>query len=97
MPYVSKLKNVLIIVSILYITGCSASLDTKMQSWVGEEESKLLSTAGAPDTAIDTNDGKKVLTWKNMWTDNRGNIHTCRRSFTISENGKVEKWSYSDC
>ena len=76
-------------------TGCVSTSEI-MQSWVGTEESELLSKWGAPDSSAQASDVKKILTWKVLWNDG-GNIYTCRKSFTISKEGKVEKWAYAGC
>jgi len=64
-----------------------------MQSWVGAQESDLVSRWGAPDSMIELKDGTKVYTWKRVWSDDYG-VHQGRTSFTISAEGKVVKWSY---
>jgi hypothetical protein len=84
------------VVVLLLNTGC-VSLSDVMSSWVGKSESELLSRWGAPDSSAQTGDGKRVLTWKNIWSNGYGNLYTCRKSFTIGSDGKVERWSYASC
>ncbi len=83
------------VVLLFLTTGCVSTADV-MKSWVGESESKLVSRWGAPDASVQTGDGKRVVTWKTLWNSS-GNLYTCRRSFTIGAEGKVERWSYSGC
>jgi len=80
---------------ILYCTSCVSTSEV-MQSWVGKNESDLVSRWGAPDSSTQTSDGKRVLTWKTLWND-ANNIYTCRKSFTIDSEGKVERWAYNGC
>ena len=89
-------KLALLIVAAFAIAGCGNSLAKNMSSWVGKSESELLMRWGAPDTSIRTDDGKKVLTWKDVWND-RYHVYTCRKSFTIGNDGKVERWRYDGC
>jgi hypothetical protein len=87
--------SALVVLLCLISTGC-VSTSELMQSWVGTDESELLSRWGAPDSSAQTNDGRKILTWKILWNDG-ANIYTCRKSFTIGKDAKVEKWSYAGC
>jgi len=67
----------------------------KMESWVGHQESDLASIWGAPTSAIDTRDGKRILTWESYWGQYDRNV--CRKSFTIDKSGKIIRWSSSGC
>lgn len=93
------MKRVIVLVSVtllgLATTAC-VSTDDRMRSWVGKDESELLSQWGAPDSALQANDGKRILTWKTL-SGEGGNLYTCRQSFTIGTDGKVERWSYAGC
>lgn len=60
-----------IIAMLLFIVGCTTP-KTVMQSWVGEQESDLISRWGAPDSTVELKDGTKVCTWKRIWSDNYG-------------------------
>lgn len=93
---IKSLSMLLTLLLAITLIGCGASIQKKMQSWVGADESQLLSSWGAPDTSLDTADGKRIHTWKTLWNYN-GNMYTCRQSFTIDTEGKVEKWSYAGC
>jgi hypothetical protein len=66
-----------------------------MKSWVGHEESELVSKWGAPDSIIELQNGNKVYTWKRMWSDQYG-VYQGRQSFTIDATGKVIKWSHEN-
>lgn len=90
-----SIKLVIPILLILFSTGCVSTADV-MKSWTGQSETELLSRWGAPDSSIQTGDGKRILTWKTLW-NSQNNIYTCRKSFTVGADGKVERWSYSGC
>jgi hypothetical protein len=92
----NKVGCVLLVSAFFSLAGCGATLQKKMQSWVGSDESQLLSAWGAPDTSLETEDGKRIHTWKTMWNYN-GSMYTCRQSFTINAERKVEKWAYVGC
>jgi hypothetical protein len=87
--------SALLLACTLSFSGCVSTSEI-MQSWVGRSESDLVSRWGAPDSSTQTDDGKKVLTWKTLWNDDN-NIYTCRKSFTIGVAGKVERWAYNGC
>jgi hypothetical protein len=88
-----KWLGIIVLCSAILI-GC-ATTRSVMESWVGHRESELVSNWGAPYAAIDTRDGKRILTWQFYWGQYRENI--CRKSFTIDENGIIRQWSYSGC
>jgi len=67
-----------------------------MESWVGKPESELLSSWGLPDSSRKLDDGRVIHTWKTSW-GKRNTLRTCRQTFTISTNGKVEQWAYKGC
>lgn len=91
-----KFRFLLLLIVSFHLIGCGATLQKKMQSWVGSDESQLLSSWGAPNSSLEAGDGKKIHTWITLWNYN-GNVYTCRQSFTIDTEGKVERWSYSGC
>jgi len=80
--------------SVLY--GCVTTRGRAMQSWQGEKMDRLLQAWGSPDSESLLSDGRKVLTWKEIWSS-EGNVHTCRTSFTIAPDGTVESGSYDGC
>lgn len=92
------MKNIryllLIIVFVVCISGC-ATTRSVMQSWMGYQESDVVSKWGAPTAAIDTRDGKRILTWESYWGQYGQNV--CRKSFTVDESGEIIRWSYSGC
>jgi hypothetical protein len=84
---------VLILITTLMI-GCTTTKSV-MESWEGHYESDLVSSWGAPHSAIDTRDGQRILTWQSYWGQYGQNV--CRKSFTIDGQGKITRWSYSGC
>ena len=83
-----------IAVFVASISGC-ATTKSGMESWVGHQESDVVSEWGAPTSAIDTRDGKRILTWESYWGQYGQNV--CRNSFTRDESGKIIRWSFSGC
>lgn len=87
-------SKIIFILFLFSLTSCVTTADV-MQSWVGHYESELVSMWGAPYSAIDTRDGKRILTWQWYWGQYGQNL--CRKSFTVDEKGKIVFWSYSGC
>ena len=84
----------IILTAAVSISGCTTT-SSVMRSWVGHDESKLLTSWGAPDTKMELDDGVKIYTWKRVWSNNYG-IHHGRQTFTINADGKVTNWSYEN-
>jgi len=89
-----EMRNLAILLITLVVSGCTTT-ESVMKSWIGYNESELVSSWGAPKASIDTRDGYRVLTWENYWGQYRQNI--CRKSFTVDGAGKIITWSYSGC
>lgn len=81
--------------SLMILSGCITTAEI-MKPWIGKSNQELLLSWGAPDGIAEIDDGKKVLTWKTIWSDDYG-VHTCRKSFIIDVDGKIKRWSYSGC
>jgi len=64
-----------------------------MESWVNEPIDNLISTWGPPDQSVTLSDGKQVLTWIKVFRP----ATTCRQTFITNVEGKIEKWSLTDC
>ena len=83
----------------LLVAACARySTESTMQSWVGAEQSKLVSEWGAPDLTFAQPDSTRVLTWIKRYSetvslDGQTKPRECRQSFTVSPLGKVLKWS----
>ena len=77
--------------------GCVTTVTTQstLQSWVGHSETELVSSWGAPNAAIDTRDGNRILTWDAYWGDYGQSL--CRKSVTVDGGGTVVAWSYHGC
>lgn len=89
-------KNVFLITKlvILLFIGCTTT-QSVMDSWLGHDESELISSWGAPDSTFELKDGTKIYTWKRVWRNNYG-TQEGRQSFTIDSNGKITKWRYEN-
>ncbi len=85
---------IIVVVCLTFLVSCAATKSV-MDSWMGHKESELVSTWGAPHRAMDTRDGKRILTWESRWGNHHQNV--CRKSFTVNESGVIEHWSYSGC
>jgi hypothetical protein len=83
--------------ALVVLFGACTTQKSVMASWVGQPESHLLASWGAPDRTAVLADGGKVDTWVTTWNDNYYGLHTCRKTFTLDAEGKVVKWAYSDC
>lgn len=88
------MRTAFVILILALMSGCTTT-QSVMESWVGARESELLSSWGAPYSSINTQDGKRVLTWQNYWGQYNQNV--CRQTFTVGSNGRIEHWSYSGC
>jgi len=80
----------------LFASSCTTTNEI-MNSWMGQPEAKLLSSWGVPNNSAVLSDGSKVLTWTTLWNDYNYNTYTCRKTFTINNNGIVAGWSYYGC
>ena len=89
------MKGIIVLFTFLILLCGCATTKSVMESWVSHRESELVSSWGAPHGAIDTRDGKRILTWESRWGQYGENI--CSKSFTIDESGVVRQWSYSGC
>ena len=86
-------KGILISLYVLILASGCASTKTDMETWMGSTEAKMLSSWGAPQSAIETGDGSRILTWESPW----GKNEMCRQSFTIDRAGIVTDYSYRGC
>jgi len=85
---------ILIIASAISLAACTTP-SAVMRSWVGNDESELLASWGAPDSMMVLDDGRKIYTWIRIWSDNSG-VHQGRQTFTIDPDGKVSNYSYEN-
>jgi len=95
--YGKKKFGICILAGILtgaFTAGC-VSTANPAQQWVGRPATELLSVWGQPDIAVSLDDGRRILTWISY--EEPGDILPCRRSFTVSPDGIVEKFSASAC
>ena len=92
-----------IIAAALLCAGCSASgpIDSygnKLESWVGADESELVSKWGAPEQTVEADESSRVLTYvfNEFQTGGSGLMkqQTCRTSFSV-KNGVVAEYSYT--
>lgn len=85
-----------ILILLLLFAGCrGASKDAIMDSWVGVDESQLLSTWGSPDLISNLDNGQKIYTWKHIFSSQYG-VYEGRQTFTVDPTGKVSNWSYTN-
>jgi len=63
-----------------------------MESWVNEPIDNLITKWGAPDQTTVLSEGKRVFTWKKVFAGS-----TCRQTFIVNAEGKIEKWNLADC
>lgn len=88
------------LLSLLLLGACVHRLSSEMQSWVGKDESALVSELGVPHRTADLPNGQKVLTWVRSWNSSQPRelvvMVDCVRSFTVA-NAKVVGWSANGC
>jgi hypothetical protein len=65
------------------LAGC-VSLSSRMQTYMGRQDTELVSKFGAPDRQVMLSDSSRVLTWVSGY---------CEQSMTFSKAGIAEKWS----
>ncbi len=80
----------------LIATGCLSSTAGQMRAWQGQHVDTLMETWGAPDQEGTQSDGDRILTWIS-----RSSLYllgyTCRKTMTVSPEGRVTRWSYAGC
>lgn len=86
--------SVLVILAAVFLVGCTTP-SAVMKSWVGEDEAKLLASWGAPDSVMNLDDGRKIYTWKRIWSNQNG-VYQGRQTFTVDADGTVTSWSYEN-
>lgn len=89
----------LLVFFLIFIAGCT-TMYKDMTSWIGRTVEELYWDMGPADKIEDIAPRYRVFIYENDRTDNKGNVHTCRRSFTAMNTGHEEEiidTSYSDC
>jgi hypothetical protein len=89
----------------LLLAGCAAfgihSMKSEMESWIGHDQSEIMSKWGAPVRSADLPNGSKVLTWTQQWNNadegEMPTMATCSMSFTFSPQGIATAWSAMGC
>jgi hypothetical protein len=77
------------------LAGCTTT-QYAMDRWVGTSRAEVIERWGVPDGETELRDDRRVLTWTSTWGFwLLGG--TCRQSFTLSRDGVVQEWSYSQC
>lgn len=87
--------SIIIILSIVILSGC-VSMDSRMQSWVGDSFDNLSASWGAPNSIISRKDGGATYTWETI-SSNKYGIQECRQTFITNPEGKILSWSYYGC
>ena len=81
------------------IAGCT-TMFADMRSWEGRTVDELYWDMGSPDRIEPIDNAHRVFTWEEEWTDSKGEVHTCEKSFTGYYDGSEEvitDTEYSDC
>lgn len=78
-------------------SACMQTTAKTMESWVGHQDTELVSKWGAPVRTATLTNGSKVMTWEKLWTDQGGTRQICEESFTLSPAGVVLTWSANNC
>lgn len=98
------------VVSATVLAGCAGTplgnmvrgeryetLNDRMQSWVGADEEKLISSWGPPKNSYTLSSGAKVISWEYVWGVYIGDRFYCNQKFMIDAKGIVTKWGFSNC
>jgi hypothetical protein len=84
-----------ILLAVAFLSGC-ASMDTKMNSWIGSSIDDVTASWGAPESSMNRADGGVAYTW--IWfSSNQYGVRQCRQTFITDSTGKVVRWSYAGC
>ncbi|MFQ5699337.1 MAG: hypothetical protein ACE5IL_13765 [Myxococcota bacterium] len=78
--------------------GLSACLTPQMnlERWRGHTRDDVIAHWGAPDSETSLTGGRRVVTWTSTWgLWILGG--TCRESFTLTSEHRVDGWTFSDC
>ena len=54
----------LLLTSLLVISGCGSEINKTMQSWVGHHSSEVIAAWGPPSRVLDDGSGGKLLIWE---------------------------------
>ena len=90
-----NIRTLALLFATLVIAGCT-SMDTVMQSWVGNHIDDVTASWGAPESRIPRSDGGYTYTWTTL-SSNQYGVHQCRQSFVTDPEGIIFRWSYSGC
>jgi len=93
------LKYIVLFAILAFIAGCS-TIDKDIGSWVDSTKTELISAWGVPDAEAKLENGAQVLTYRRQWGsfNQYGGIQRCCTvTFTVSPEGKVYRWHYSNC
>lgn len=85
MPY---LRLVAVILILAIASGCvrrDRGQPHRLDTWIGESERRLVLAAGAPDGVYELKGGRRILTWRRAYSEQRGGEKT-----TVSESRIVD-------
>ena len=89
----------LMVCGIFGIAGCTTTYKST-KDWEGRTVQDLYWDLGKADEIEQVNTHVRVFTYVSTWTDDDGEIKTCRKSFYAQNNGDAEvitSTSYSGC
>jgi outer membrane lipoprotein-sorting protein len=92
-------KLLALVLFLIFIAGCTTTY-RDMSSWEGQTVDELYWDMGRPDKIEVLGNGNRVFIYEDDRTDKKGNVRTCRRSFTAVNYGNKEEitdTSYSGC
>lgn len=88
-------KFIVILLLCVFCFAC-ATLDDRMQSWVGDSIDDVTASWGAPESQMNRADGGSVYTWRTT-SGNAYGVNTCTQSFVTNAEGTIVSWSYNNC
>jgi hypothetical protein len=98
------MKYLLILLSLSFLESCATTskYEAVLQTWVGKNESELVSKWGIPTSSYSLDDGKLI-----MYQNNGGSISTylgygmystdnyvCKTTFTLDKANIIKNWKW---
>lgn len=98
------MRFILLFLTAGFLSACAttAKYEAKLNTWVGKNESDLVSQWGVPNNTYSLNDGSKLI----MYQHNGGSAsvpignmyytesYWCKTTFTIDGSGVVKNWKH---
>ena len=87
-PALSIMRLVAVILILAIVAGCARRdrrQPHRLDTWIGGSERRLVLAAGAPDAVHELKGGRRILTWRRNYSEQRGGEKT-----TVTETRVVD-------